>query len=1336
MKKRLTKLTSALLVLVMFCGFTMPVMAEGAPESDMVLEMEPVIDDSEDGEAVDSGEETTDPDENGEDVAEEEDPVSSDDVVPDEEETAPSDEPAESDGLELPGMPSSFNLSASQKQSKADLKSSDELNTLGQLIPGQDYVEDEIIFLSDTYEEALTIAEAYGTELDSFEYGVAVAKIPNAADVTVSDLVEVAADTRNNMPVVSANVYYHTCVEEADEVEAGAGPAATVPNDPKLQNPLDTDYQWHHAYIGSFTAWDSTMGDADLKVAVLDTGILGTHEDLAPNLLTAVDMTDTGATDTNGHGTHVSGIVAAMGGNSILGAGVAPNVKLVSVKVLPDTGVGLASSVLRGVNYAVDEGITIVNMSLGAHAPTETDKQVYINAINAGTNIIVAAGNEGGYIKSWPAAYTSDIVVVASVDSTGRKAISSSYGSWVDLAAPGNNVYSTYIGSNTAYTALSGTSMATPVVSGVAALIMSKYGKVATTGGKYGDLNGDGNCDIKDVRQMDKMLKAATTKANSPNIGKGVISAAVAVGNTLVPTFTVSKTSDSTAITGTKVPSGLAKLHFTAGAGDKIYYTIDGSKPTIDSTLYDGTPIALDQTGKVAVRAISIGVFGTTSKERKVTYTMQQVVTGVTLACESELSLGKSLTLKADVAPANATNKKINWSVSGTLPAGFVFNAKTAKLTAPGTNPNNVASITVVATPADGVLPPVSFTINIRDTVYQFVGTPPKNVGLGKTVTFSLGVLPKDAPNKKIDWTLVSDGGTGSTITKEGRFKAGATAGTVQVKAVSAANNTLEATHNIIVINDIITQIKMPAKLTLFTDKAIALDDTLVSWDFKEGKNLADGVTFVNAGADTDSIVWTTGNSKVAKVENGVITPLAAGKVKITAKSNDGSAKSASCTITVKKPVTSITFNAVTSSSLAAGRSMQLKVTTNADATDKGIDWTTASTDVTVNKSGKVTAKKTIAGTSAVITATSKANPNVSMDFTIQLNAVATTRVDFYNSSNQADTASFKKISLFSRADAKYDVPNTVNLTAKANGTDQSVTWKSSNPNVATVTAAGVVTAKSAGKATITATAKDYSGRSVSSAITVTNPVSSLGIGSGKNHRYPQYCAGAGTSVTFKGNFGSAYGKPGSTKLKWSLELDPAVVGGDDPKYPTTQAQLNDIKTQKLISIGEANGKLSIASNIASRLSKTYVGFLVTATTTDGSNESASYRIWVNPAKTKSMYAGTLKGSYVYKMSSYTVTAPNPGYLSVYNGTSMMYVTNNADGEDVTITSSNPNVAVGLGYGAFANDYYEPTYMGTVGYGSYAFSVPIGVIGKGTTTITITSNDGSNKKCSFKLISK
>ncbi|TPT45894.1 S8 family peptidase, partial [Acinetobacter baumannii] len=199
---------------------------------------------------------------------------------------------------------------------------------------------------------------------------------------------------------------------------------------------------------------------------IVDTGILSSHQEFSGRVLSGYTAISdgNGTTDCNGHGTHVAGTV---GGTTY---GVAKNVNLVPIRILGCDGSGASSNVIAGLDWILKNGKkpAVVNISLGGATSSSLDSAVE-NLYNNGYVMVVAAGNSNTDACTSSPARVSKAITVAATDNTDTRASYSNYGSCVDIFAPGSQINSSWIGSNTATKILNGTSMATPHVAGVVA---------------------------------------------------------------------------------------------------------------------------------------------------------------------------------------------------------------------------------------------------------------------------------------------------------------------------------------------------------------------------------------------------------------------------------------------------------------------------------------------------------------------------------------------------------------------------------------------------------------------------------------------------------------------------------------------------------------------------------------------------------------------------------------------------------------------------------------------------------------------------------------------------
>jgi subtilisin family serine protease len=265
----------------------------------------------------------------------------------------------------------------------------------------------------------------------------------------------------------------------------------TQPNDPY--------YAAQASYLNRLempAAWDLATGRSDVVIAILDTGVTMSHPDLASGIWTnpleipnnGIDDDGNGfiddvhgwnfagnnnaVADDYGHGTHVAGIAAARINNGVGIAGMAGGATIMPVKVFfpPPNVLGTYQDLIRAIIYATDNGARVINMSLGATSYSRGEEAAVDYAWNHGTVVVAAAGNTGRNTYHYPAAHLNTIAVAAT-DANDMRAGFSTYGDFVDVAAPGVSILSTLM--NGGYGGMSGTSMASPHVAGLAGLLFS-----------------------------------------------------------------------------------------------------------------------------------------------------------------------------------------------------------------------------------------------------------------------------------------------------------------------------------------------------------------------------------------------------------------------------------------------------------------------------------------------------------------------------------------------------------------------------------------------------------------------------------------------------------------------------------------------------------------------------------------------------------------------------------------------------------------------------------------------------------------------------------------------
>jgi len=266
------------------------------------------------------------------------------------------------------------------------------------------------------------------------------------------------------------------------------------------------DKQWALSKVMAPEAWQITSGEADVIVAVLDTGIDQTHEDLAGKVIANANFTQSPSDDDiHGHGTHMAGIIAAAE-NTFGITGLAHDISLMNVKVAEDNGTCNAETVAKGIIWAADNGARVINISLTFAEPWSPLEEAVDYAWGKGVVLVAAAGNNFGLVPVYPAAYPN-VIAVAATDKDDRLPEWSNRGDWVSLGAPGVDIYSTLPGD--VYRHQSGTSPAAALVSGGVALLFT----IAA------DTNGNG-CVNDEVRHS---IEANHDKIEIGKLAKGRI---------------------------------------------------------------------------------------------------------------------------------------------------------------------------------------------------------------------------------------------------------------------------------------------------------------------------------------------------------------------------------------------------------------------------------------------------------------------------------------------------------------------------------------------------------------------------------------------------------------------------------------------------------------------------------------------------------------------------------------------------------------------------------------------------------------------------------------------
>ena len=265
--------------------------------------------------------------------------------------------------------------------------------------------------------------------------------------------------------------------------------------DPGFSNP---DYDWFYSQIGLFEAWNFTMGNPEIKIAVIDDSFDSNHKELINQIVAPWNVVEYSNkikvyNSKSIHGTHVAGLAVGEINNGIGISGVAPRCKLMPIQIGDQNGMMTTSSILDGIFYALKNDATVINLSLGINLANAfenlTEKQqeeyakkiyldeaemwneVYEIANKEGVIIVQAAGNSSVVSSLDPMKRSQTTIIVGATNRNGKMAKFSNYGEGVDIYAPGVHIYSSV--PNQQFKELDGTSMSSPIISGCVGLIKS-----------------------------------------------------------------------------------------------------------------------------------------------------------------------------------------------------------------------------------------------------------------------------------------------------------------------------------------------------------------------------------------------------------------------------------------------------------------------------------------------------------------------------------------------------------------------------------------------------------------------------------------------------------------------------------------------------------------------------------------------------------------------------------------------------------------------------------------------------------------------------------------------
>ena len=577
----------------------------------------------------------------------------------------------------------------------------------------------------------------------------------------------------------------HNAKIEFAEPDATVAPDF-IPNDPGYFN------EWHLSIIQAPQAWDITKGSSGVVIAILDTGVDGTHPDLSPNLVPGWNFYDNNAdtSDVVGHGTAVAGTAAAAGNNAAGVASVAFNCRFMPIRISDPTGTAAYSTIASALTYAADHGARVANISFKAtDSSTVTSAAQYfqskggVTTVSAGNDSTFDTAKDNPYILTVSATTGDDIL--ASWATTGNN---------IDLAAPGQGIITTIRGGG--YSTWAGSSFSAPIVAGVAALVISA--NPSLSGSQVQDI----------LKQNADDLGAAGW---DPSYGWGRVNAYKAVlaatggaqppADTTPPTANIIAPSNGSTVSGTVAVTvstsdnvGVTKVEFyvngslanTAAAGSFSWNTT--ALPNGSCTLQ---ALAYDAAGNVGTSsAVSVSVQNIVLDTTAPTVTITTPATGSTVSGPVSVNVS---------AADNVGITKLEWYLNGAL-SGSSSTPSATFMWDTTTSANGSYTLKALAYDAAGNVGSSSVTVSVNnisqpaDTVAPSVQitSPASGVTLMKNTKIYVSASDDVAVTRVdlfVDGKLLSTSSSATTVFSWNTMKVARGSHTLQALGYDAAGN-------------------------------------------------------------------------------------------------------------------------------------------------------------------------------------------------------------------------------------------------------------------------------------------------------------------------------------------------------------------------------------------------------------------------------------------------------------------------------------------------------------------------------------------------------------------
>ncbi|MCR5687850.1 MAG: S8 family serine peptidase [Lachnospiraceae bacterium] len=689
-------------------------------------------------------------------------------------------------------------LTAGQLESKQNL--AEHIDDLEECDEGRDYAENEIVVMAEDEEEALSYADAFNASLVSYQYGMALLKMEPAAEAMEeygTDMVciaaAVSADEHVMLPAAWPN-YYDEFFDIGEDYSEFTDFSYEY-DDPMLSRE-SSRYQWHIETMDVNSAWRAGYKGQGVTVAVIDSGRTE-HEDVAwtgaerivPDDEETSYVVTADAVEEKAHGTSVSGLIGGTAGNGKGGAGIAPECSMYMIKVDKDGSISTyAESV--AVNRAVEiYGADVINMSLGgAHYVEYYAKSVW-SAYQSGVAVVCSAGNDGTMAAMYPASYPGAISVAATNRSDERASFSN-YGFSVRYGSPG---YKVSAPSKSGYSVIDGTSFSAPVISGVIAVMLSS-----------GKITGEGSSRVDEIlRLLDRSCRKAS------GVGCGIPSVGAALGldtSSSVPSEPFPDTKPGT-YPEEEITVGLYTENSGSAHADLIFYSTDGKKvtfsggtPSANATRYDPAEritVAGQRTTVINTVAVNPSN-GAVSGQGTYRYILEPKVSDIDISTDTGLfnvCPKSSLSFTSKVIPDYAPDNAVTYKITGYPEGVHELSGLTVRGNRAYADKNAVPGEYEITARAGDIEKVFSVTVDAPSKTVSSITTSKKNVTVWAGRSVSVSVKLRVTENRKNHaepaedysvWSVSDPGIAAADIDGNTLTVSGIHAGSATVKGVSA----------------------------------------------------------------------------------------------------------------------------------------------------------------------------------------------------------------------------------------------------------------------------------------------------------------------------------------------------------------------------------------------------------------------------------------------------------------------------------------------------------------------------------------------------------------------